>query len=262
MSNDQKLAIAVKTAIEAGEIIREQYKKSSLGKSFKKDDSPLTIADTLSHEHITSCLKTINLPILSEEGDHHDFDLRKNWKSYWLIDPLDGTKEFLKRNDEFTVNIALIRNQIPLIGVVYVPVTGELFFAQHDLGSFKIESIFDYSEFASANKIDLRKASSPREYTLAISRSHLNQETLEFIQKIEKEKGKILIKKFGSSLKICKVAEGTVSAYPRLGPTMEWDTAAADAVVRYSGRKVIRFSDDKPLYYNKKSLLNPHFLVC
>lgn len=256
------LKIALKAALEAGKKIIEIYDKDPIDIELKADNSPLTLADRSSHNTIVKKLTKTDIPILSEEGAKVDFSIRKNWKKFWLIDPLDGTKEFIKKNGEFTVNIALIENQIPILGVVYAPVTKELYFASKGLGSFKIESINNHKELETRKRINLsNNTTSTEKYTIVVSRSHLNDQTIDFINKKKEEYEKVKILKFGSSLKICKVAEGKAHCYPRLGPTMEWDTAAAHAVVKYSGKNLVNFISKDELLYNKGPLLNPFFIV-
>jgi 3'(2'), 5'-bisphosphate nucleotidase len=178
-----------------------------------------------------------------------------------MVDPIDGTKEFIKRNGEFTVNIGFIKNQKPILGVVYAPVLRDLYFAEEGFGSFKVEDIGNIEDFNSTLFIDLTKSTYPDIYTLVVSKSHMNSETQEFVNRKEKEQGMIETATFGSSLKICKVAEGSANCYPRFGPTMEWDTAAAHAVAEIAGCKVIQANNDLALTYNKKELLNPYFII-
>lgn len=258
-NNDLKMAI--KAALDAGKKILEIYFDNHLNVEFKLDNSPLTKADSASHYIINKKLSKSIHNILSEEGSHIDFSIRKNWKKFWLIDPLDGTKEFIKKNGEFTINIALIENQTPILGVVYAPITKELYFANKGLGSFKMESIIDYKELETRERINLSNNTSTEKYTIVVSRSHLNDQTIDFINKKKEEYGKVKILKFGSSLKICKVAERKAHCYPRLGPTMEWDTAAAHAIVKYSGKNILNYSTKTELSYNKENLLNPNFVV-
>tara|TARA_B100001057_G_scaffold478258_1_gene548458 strand:+ start:677 stop:1471 length:795 start_codon:yes stop_codon:yes gene_type:complete len=257
----EEISLAIKASLLAGEKILEIYNSNQFEEELKNDNSPLTKSDRASHNIIVKQLSKLGMPILSEEGAEIDYSIRKKWKKFWLIDPLDGTKEFIKKNGEFTVNIALIENQIPVLGVVYTPVTKELYFAEKDFGSFKIESIKKFEELCVKQTLNLSKSTIPDEYTIVVSRSHLNKETLDFIE-VKRQKFKdISTKQYGSSLKICKVAEGSAHCYPRLGPTMEWDTAAAHAVIKYSGKSLLKFNSKDELIYNKKSLLNPFFVT-
>jgi 3'(2'), 5'-bisphosphate nucleotidase len=217
----------------------------------KTDKSPLTKADLAAHHIIVNSLKKLNpdIPVLSEEGGIADYTERKKWDEYWLVDPLDGTKEFIKKNGEFTVNIALIKNNQPVLGVVYVPAKEKTYYGEAGSGSYKIEDGETqklYSELPNLNK----------PVSVVSSRSH-GSDDLE--QKLSEYGVKIGEKKVaGSSLKFCLVAEGSADIYPRMGPTMEWDTAAGDAVYRYSGKNGFRKS---PLIYNKPDLKNPGFII-
>jgi 3'(2'), 5'-bisphosphate nucleotidase len=178
-----------------------------------------------------------------------------------MVDPIDGTKEFIKRNGEFTVNIALIENQKPIIGVVYAPDLKDLYFAERGVGSYKMENILSIEDTQKAKRIDLSKSIYPEIYTMVVSKSHMNEQTQHFVDEKEQEFGEIATASFGSSLKICKVAEGSAHCYPRFGPTMEWDTAAAHAIAKFSNASVTKEDGDTELDYNKKSLLNTNFIV-
>jgi 3'(2'), 5'-bisphosphate nucleotidase len=218
----------------------------------KADDSPLTQADLASHHIIVDALRDLapDLPCLSEEASGIDFATRSGWREYWLVDPLDGTKEFIKRNGEFTVNIALVRDHEPALGVVHVPANGVTFIGARDLGA---QCVFANGI---AEAIHVRKpAASP--LVIVGSRSHANPELDNYLSPL----GEYELTSMGSSLKFCVIAEGKADFYPRLGPTSEWDTAAAHAVVVAAGGKVVML-DGRPLRYNTKdSLLNPEFLV-
>lgn len=218
----------------------------------KEDNTPLTEADMAAHHEITEGLHqlTPDIPILSEESVDIPFSVREQWNRYWLVDPLDGTREFVKRNGEFTVNIALIDNHRAILGVIHTPVSGVLYYANNQDGAFK--------QMPGKDPQLIRTRSKPAEHTLvAGSRSHRGSSLKEFLEKI----GDHDIVSMGSSLKSCLVAEGSVDIYPRLGPTSEWDTAAAQCIVENAGGKLLDLSM-QPLLYNKKdSLLNPHFIV-
>ena len=190
----------------------------------------------------------------------------KNWEYFWLIDPLDGTKEFVKRNGEFTVNIALIFNGSPVLGVIYVPVKDTLYFGSEGLGSYKLtkgenlngcnnlEEVVKVSQKLPIDNID-------RPFTIVGSRSHMSDETREFIEKKEAEHGNVDIMSIGSSLKLCMVAEGKADIYPRFAPTMEWDTGAGHAIVEFANGYVLKAENNEALKYNKENLLNPWFIV-
>jgi 3'(2'), 5'-bisphosphate nucleotidase len=218
---------------------------------FKDDNSPLTQADLKSNEIIcTSLLKLYpDIPIMSEENKQTEYEVRKNWEYYWCIDPIDGTKEFIKRNGEFTVNIALIKNNKPVLGVVYAPALDEMYSAKQGTGAFK-----------NGQKLPVIVNKKPEEFLKVVaSKSHLSEETQEFIDNL-KTKNIDQVSR-GSSLKLCMVAEGVADIYPRLAPTMEWDTAAADSIVRESGKMTYQYYNKEKVIYNKENLLNPWFIV-
>jgi len=229
-----------------------QWYDGDMGITQKTDDSPLTRADLASHKLINAALQSLwpEIPVLSEESADIPWETRQSWQQYWLVDPLDGTKEFINHNGEFTVNIALIRNHQPVMGVVHVPVTGVTYFGALGAGAWRQHG----SEPAKPIKIR-RPAAQPS--TIVGSRSHANPELASQLDRL----GPHELISMGSSLKFCRVAEGLADFYPRLGPTCEWDTAAAQAVVEAAGGQVVRI-DGSPLTYNsKESYLNPHFFV-
>lgn len=238
------------TALEAGKAIMEIYSKD-FDIEYKDDNSPLTEADLKANEVICTALKELypTIAIMSEENKQVEYDVRKNWEYYWCIDPIDGTKEFIKKNGEFTVNIALIHKNTPVLGVVYAPAIEKLYWAKKAKGAF-----------LNGEKLPFKINNNPKQklYVVA-SKSHLSQETQEFIDKLDTKEIEQVSK--GSSLKLCMVAEGSADIYPRLAPTMEWDTAAADAIVREAGKMTYQFEVDKPVVYNKEDLLNPWFVV-
>lgn len=248
--NDIRVADIKNIAQKAGEAIMEIYAKD-FSIEYKDDKSPLTEADTKSNQVICDALQELypEIPIVSEENKIIEFDTRKNWEYYWCIDPIDGTKEFIKKNGEFTVNIALIHDGIPVLGVVYAPVLESIYSAKQGEGAFKNDV-----------KLPLQTNDNLSEKMFVVaSKSHLSFETQEFIDNLETKEVEQVSK--GSSLKLCMVAEGSADIYPRLAPTMEWDTAAADAVVREAGKMTFQFESDTPVVYNKEDLLNPWFVV-
>jgi len=256
---------AINASVEAGKAIIDIYENHDFQVDFKSDNSPLTIADKKGHNIIYDALVGLELPILSEEGQIPDYNTRKNWNKYWCIDPLDGTKEFIKRNGEFTVNIALIEKNKPIAGVVYVPVTKELYFSSEEIGAFKTDNISDIDN-DDLNKLINKSVKLPLQknreiFTIVASRSHLNEETENFIKKMEQRFGKVETISKGSSLKLCMIAEGLADIYPRYAPTMEWDTAAASAIALNSGFELTKDDGVTPLDYNKENLLNPNFIV-
>ncbi len=239
-----------KIALKAGSTIMEIYNKDFMIE-YKDDKSPLTEADKRSNEIICEALKKLypQIPIMSEENKQTEYEIRKDWEYYWCIDPIDGTKEFIKKNGEFTVNIALIHKNTPVLGVVYAPAIDNMYSAKKDEGSF-----------LNGQKLPLRINNTPKEKLFVVaSKSHLSKETQEFIDKLDSKQIEQVSK--GSSLKLCMVAEGSADIYPRLAPTMEWDTAAADAVVREAGKMAYQYGSDTPVVYNKEDLLNPWFVV-
>jgi len=245
----------IELAIVAGQRIMEIY-DTDFEVEQKSDNTPLTAADMAAHNTIVEGLGklTPEIPILSEESASIPFAERSQWQRYWLVDPLDGTREFVKRNGEFTVNIALIDNHESVLGVVYAPVTGVTYYAARGTGAFK-KTVGDASN-SEAVAIHCR-AKKPDSTIIAGSRSHRGDSLEAFLKKI----GDYEIISMGSSLKSCLVAEGSCDIYPRLGPTSEWDTAAAQCVVEEAGGRITK-TDMSPLRYNTKDeLLNPHFLV-
>jgi 3'(2'), 5'-bisphosphate nucleotidase len=260
---NELLEISLKAAIEAGKKILEVY-ENEFEVEIKTDNSPLTEADKRSHHAIKDILFPLSIDILSEEGKQLSYEERKNWKKFWLIDPLDGTKEFIKRNGEFTVNIALVENGLPVAGVVHVPVTGKTYYGAEGKGSFVFtfnetdkKSVSEYMNAAER----LPDATEPDIYTVVASRSHNSPETESFIEERKKQHGAVNCISSGSSIKLCLVAEGKANVYPRLAPTMEWDTAAGHAVAKFAGCNVYNYNTGKELEYNKENLLNPWFVV-
>ena len=256
------LCSSIEAALLAGQKVSEIY-NNDFEVYYKNDQSPVTEADIESNKIIQDVLKEYKLPFLSEESDLIPFDVRKAWKYYWLIDPIDGTKEFINRNDEFTINIALIKKNQPIIGVVYSPMTSELYFGSSIGFSKKIK--INVSEINNLNieelisdgiKLPLEKKRD--NYIVLTSRSHLNPKTLNYIDLLKINNPNFEIVKMGSSLKICKIAGGEADIYPRFGPTKEWDTAAAHAVLKYSGGNILK-EDGNELIYNKPNVINPNF---
>ena len=246
--NDELREEVIKVLMEANKAIMEIYLSSDLEISLKKDNSPLTKADLSAHRIISEGLRelTPNIPIVSEEEENSHFN---DENLYWLLDPLDGTKEFIKKSGEFTSNIGLIKNSSPFYGFVSSPANETIYYGGKDLGSFKKgKNLEEKSIKCSTEKIPMR---------ILMSKSHINKETLEFIKKLDK---KYTTVQAGSSLKFLKIAEGKADLYPRLGPTSEWDTAAAHAVLEGAGGTVTQINGD-PLVYNKKEILNPFFIA-
>ncbi len=269
MDINHNLIIAIKASIKAGKAIMDVYNSGNFNVEIKADNSPLTLADKRSNQAIVSDLLLTQLPILSEEGKQIPYEDRKNWEYFWMIDPLDGTKEFIKRNGEFTVNIALIHQGASIAGVIYTPVKDTLYFGAGNVGSFMLESASTHSSSTNfsdlqsvlgiCKKLPVQKMNRP--FTAVASRSHLSAETQNFIEGLREKHGEVEFISSGSSLKICLVADGTADVYPRLAPTMEWDTAAGHAIATFAGCTINIYDTDIEMGYNKEDLLNPFFVV-
>lgn len=276
----QQLMTAVRAALRAGEEIMAIYThpETDWEVERKADNSPLTLADRRAHAAIASLLEGTPWPLLSEEGAHAPYADREGWDTLWVVDPLDGTKEFLKRNGEFTVNIALVHAGVPVAGVIYVPVRDVLYvgaaagWAAEDRSlALRLENAATLCpgspDELSAKAEDLtRRRRKERPYRVVASRSHLNAETQAWIDRKQEELGQAVeLCSAGSSLKLCLLAEREADAYPRLAPTMEWDTAAGDAILRAAGGRTLRMDGaepaGQPLAYNKPDLHNPFFLA-
>jgi 3'(2'), 5'-bisphosphate nucleotidase len=257
---------AIKASLLAGGEILDVY-SMPFEVELKGDFSPLTAADRRAHKAIVLGLADTGIEILSEEGRDIPYEERKNWDLFWMVDPLDGTKEFVKRNGEFTVNIALIQGSKAIGGVIYAPTLGDLYFGLEGFGAYKMKAAphTDLSHFSfdglrkSAQTLPLY--SEDTAYKVVGSRSHKSPETEAFLEQLEKERGPFEMVSMGSSLKICLVAEGSAQIYPRFAPTMEWDTAAGHAIVSAAGKEIVDHSTGKPMRYNKPNLLNNWFIV-
>jgi 3'(2'), 5'-bisphosphate nucleotidase len=273
MKHAHYLIGAIDAAVKAGVAIMEVY-QSDFAVEAKEDRSPLTLADKRAHDIIKADLAGFGIPFVSEEGKSTPYETRKGWPTLWIVDPLDGTKEFIKRNGEFTVNIALIDGQRPVMGVVYVPVLQWLYFASTEIGAYKLTDVQpgafgpqkngkddDRLKQLMPGSVKLPVEQSRQIYTIMGSRSHGTSELETFVEAKRKEKGDVEFIAAGSSLKICLVAEGAADIYPRLGPTMEWDTAAGQAVAACAGARFYIYEKNRALRYNKENLLNPWFVV-
>ena len=261
MSNLLKTALIA--SIEAGKTILEIYYSGKFDIELKGDSSPLTKADIASNDVIMSFLEKTNIPVLSEEGKSVSYNRRKDWKRLWIVDPIDGTKEFINRNGEFTVNIALVEENKTLIGVVFAPVLGELYFSSFEMGAFKVKVDVDNFNLdaliSNSNKLPLERED--KTYTIVASRSHMSKETEDYIAEMKSKYGAVNLISKGSSLKLCMVAEGIADCYPRFAPTMEWDTAAGQAICEHAGYSVIDQLTKKNIVYNRPNLLNNWFIV-
>ncbi|MEM5565638.1 3'(2'),5'-bisphosphate nucleotidase CysQ [Psychroserpens sp. AS72] len=260
---NNNLKIAIEASLKAGEVIMQVY-DTAFDIEIKDDKSPLTEADKKANDIINTFLNPTPIPIISEENRQIDFSTRKDWDECWIVDPVDGTKEFIKRNGEFTVNIALVKDGMPQLGVIYVPDSKVLYFADVS----KKEAYKVVLESHQTTLEDIKKQCSslvPKLKTNQVdvvgSRSHMSQETLDFVEDLKSSGKDVQIVSKGSSLKFCLVAEGNADIYPRFAPTMEWDTAAGQAICNAVGVEVISKETNKPLLYNKENLLNPWFIV-
>lgn len=262
MTNERN--IAIQAALEAGKAIMEIYDNEDFQVETKEDASPLTIADKKANDIINSHLSRTDIPIISEENKQLSFEERKHWERCWIVDPLDGTKEFIKRNGEFTVNIALVCQGRPLLGVIFAPALHLLYvgdvalekaFRAHVSPGMDVKTIMQNSE-------EIQPAKTKEGIKVVGSRSHMNEDTRAYIEDLKKEYGDdIEIVPKGSSLKFCLVAEGTAHFYPRFGPTMEWDTAAGQAICEAVGLTCRSRKTGEKITYNREDLLNGHFFV-
>ena len=242
-------------AINAGNAILEIYNQD-FEVEIKSDNSPLTLADKTANDIIVKGLQTLDntIPIISEENKLIEYQTRKNWTKCWMVDPLDGTKEFIKKNGEFTVNIALVENGLPVLGVIYVPVQGVTYFAEQHKGSFKRKN-------ETTKPLHIRPLAQDGILKIVGSRSHQTPELLEYVALQKQKYAEVDFVAAGSSLKFCLLAEGKADVYPRLGPTMEWDTCAGQIIASEAGATIVRYDNLQPLLYNKENLLNPYFII-
>ncbi len=263
MNLNELIDIAITAAIRAGEKIAEVYSSVDFQVVLKEDHSPVTIADRNAHDEIVRTLEITKLPVLSEEGIHSNFDERKDWNLFWLVDPLDGTKEFIKRNDEFTVNIALIQDSHPIAGVIYVPITCELYAGILGSGAFRLIHPEENCTFQNMqlSGVQLPEEKKLDQFTVVVSRSHMNPETEAYIEIFRQKYGPITVLNMGSSLKICRIAEGKATIYPKFGQTMEWDIAAGHAILKAAGKNICLPDLKTELIYNKEDLHNPFFIA-
>lgn len=260
----EELTIAIRAGIEAGKVIMEIYQNGNFQIESKDDASPLTIADRRANNIINDFLKPTHIPIISEENKQVAYTVRKEWEKCWIVDPLDGTKEFIKKNGEFTVNIALISNNQPVLGVIVAPALNTLYFADvSENKAFKLSSL----EKNNLTKLreqaeEIKPSKKNGKIKVVGSRSHMNEDTKIYIEELKKKyEEEIEVVSKGSSLKFCLVAEGEAHVYPRFAPTMEWDTAAGQAICEAVGLKCISRETGRSMHYNRENLLNGHFFV-
>ena len=261
---NESLKTAIEASLKAGKVIMEVY-NSVIEVEYKDDKSPLTEADKKANSIINSFLIPTRIPIISEENKQTNYSVRKDWNMCWVVDPVDGTKEFIKRNGEFTVNIALVKEGNPVIGVIYVPAIKTIYFADVAEG-IALKTEIDSHDVSVDEVLDNAKNLQPKQANSKLiqvvgSRSHMSQETLDFVDSLKSKGNNVEIVSKGSSLKFCLVAEGNADVYLRYAPTMEWDTAAGQAICNAVGVDVISKETNQPLLYNKENLLNPWFLV-
>jgi 3'(2'), 5'-bisphosphate nucleotidase len=253
MNLEELVKLAIKAALNAGEEILKIYATDFYVET-KADNTPVTHADKISGRCIAGILAVSQIPVISEEEEVPAYSERKNWKRVWIVDPLDGTKEYVKRNGEFAVNIALVENGKPILGIIYAPVFRDLYFAASNLGSYKIslteESFIDAIDsvpeniFSLATKLPAQKL--PKDYTLIASRSHLSSEINDHVNTLQKTYNTVNMINIGSAIKQCWVAEGKAHEYARFGLTMEWDTAAGQCILEEAGSKLIDLQTNLP----------------
>jgi len=270
MDFQELLHQAIIAAVLGGDEILEVY-ETNFSVELKEDNSPVTNADKKASDKIIASLQHFNIPVLSEEGVLTEYPIRKHWKQLWIVDPLDGTKEFVKRNGEFTVNIALIEDNIPVLGVIYSPVFKDLYFSAKGIGAFKINRhdfipfLDEISNSSMENLFRVAKKlpinSDRQNYVVVASRSHMSSETYYHIEDIKLHHKNVDIVTTGSSIKLCWVAEGLADEYPRFGPTMEWDTAAGHAILKEAGCELLDFKTNEPMLYNRETMLNNWFIA-
>lgn len=254
-------------AFEAGQKILDIYHAETFEVDLKSDASPVTIADKTAHYYIYEQLaaKYPDIPIISEEGEIPDFTTRQQWPYTWLVDPLDGTKEFIKKNGEFTVNIGLIENGSPIAGVIYIPAQETMYFASKEIGSYKLTDCTRILGQATEQLLEAaQKLPLPKQHDgihVVVSRSHFSSETESYLKQLAQQYSKVETISSGSSIKMCLVAEGAADVYPRLSYSMEWDTAAGEAIVKYSGAHVEVYPSKVQMQYNKQQLKNPFHVV-
>lgn len=258
---------AIVAAVKAGLKIMPLFNSDDYEITMKSDNSPFSLADKVAHEEIEACLAKSRIPVLSEEGRDRGYDERKAWDIFWLIDPLDGTRQFIQKRKEFTVNIALIINNYPTFGVIYAPAYNALFWGFHQREAYKIENIDLNNDVELAfsdlllRAIKIPSSNADRVYTVLASPNHTTHQTQSYIEKLHQKHGEIVTISMGSSLKMCLLADGKADIYIRHADTYEWDTAAAQAILEGAGCTIKSLDTDKRLSYNnKESLINPWFI--
>jgi len=259
---EPNLQLALQASLQAGEAILQVYRTGNFQVELKHDHSPVTLADKKASDIITRILNQSQLPVISEEASIPPYEERKQWQSFWLVDPLDGTREFIKKNGEFTVNIALLRNNHPKIGIIYAPVPDTLYLTSPQTGPHLItqaHKTLHHNILEQATRLPIQKQNRP--YRILTSRSHTGTRTQALIDSTKKEHPDLETIPLGSALKLAKIASGEADLYIRFGPTMEWDTAAGHALLNATGAKIIDTNTKRPLTYNKPDLHNPSFIA-
>jgi 3'(2'), 5'-bisphosphate nucleotidase len=258
------LELAIQATLRASEAVLGFYNKPYKIET-KADNSPVTEADKASSKIICEMLNTTGIYVISEEEDCLPYKVRKEFEYIWSIDPIDGTKEFIKKNGEFTINIALIENQQPFLGVILSPVSGVLYYASRNVGAYKInlnkEKVAETLEALIEKSEKLKLDQHSNQYTVIVSRSHLSSETYQHIEDLKREHGELAYTYSGSSIKMCMVADGSADEYPRYGTTCEWDTASGHAILNAAGKNIFDVKTNLPLTYNKEDLKNPWFIA-
>lgn len=261
LQRDEWYSIALNAALDAGRAIMKIYAQP-FDVNYKEDNSPLTIADQNADDIISKHLALTNVPVLSEEGPAHSYDIRQNWNLCWIVDPLDGTKEFIKKNGEFTVNIALVENGVSVFGLIYAPALGVLYYGEKGKGAFKLlvpDLNIEKLDVTLAIALPLQQL--PKTFSIIGSHSHASAETNLYVDSLKTIHGEVDYMRSGSSLKFCLLAEGKAHIYPRFAPTMEWDTAAGQAILEAAGGTLVEWHSKKQMIYNRKDLLNSWFLA-
>lgn len=248
---------------KAGNEILKVYSGNDFQVETKSDKTPLTIADKKSNDVIVNKLSLVlpAIPILSEESKKTPFQIRKEWEYLWIVDPLDGTKEFIKKNGEFSINLALVKDSIPVFGILYLPVKDILFYAAKGYGAYKQDNSGRFTRILNNKKCEEYEQITDSPKRIIISRSHYTVETQQFVEEIKKQFSKVQLLSVGSAMKIAYLAEGKADIYPRLAPTMEWDIAAGQIILEESGGEILDFYEKIPLIYNKENLRNPWFVA-
>ncbi len=251
----------IEAALAGGNEILNIYKSQNLGVEIKKDNSPVTLADKHSSKAILDVLYTTGIPIICEEEKIPPYEVRSKWEYLWMIDPLDGTKEFIKQNGEFCVCIGYIEDNNPILGIIYIPTTQEIFYGGKDIGSFKMMKNQFKPDFKVENGTKLFKKQANNPLIVTGSRSHGSEETELYFNQLKAKHPKLTFLKVGSAIKFCRLAEGKVDLYPRFQLCMEWDTAAGHAIINGIGKEVFYVNKKTPLVYNKEDLYSPYFIA-